>query len=74
MELKAFTELSFLVAELCDSAKPMARENAELRKSLEEALVEIKDLKQQVSGYGKEKQAVKKKVDGLLQRIDGLIS
>lgn len=74
MELEKFIELDEKIRELLvDTGSSLKEENLVLKERLSECEKELKELKRVVGRYDKEKLLVREKVDGLLQRVEGLI-
>lgn len=73
MELEAFNKLEENVKKLLETRKPLEAENKELKRMLDLREVEVRGLRKRLKKFEDEKGLLKDRVDGLLQRLDGII-
>lgn len=71
-ELDRFDKLEERIARLLDRYAGLSAENNALKAALEAKDREIEELRDMLERHGKEKGAVKEKVELLLTRLDGL--
>lgn len=73
-EMDNFDVLEDRINRLADAYSALREERAALKNRLAERELEIQQLKEKVSHFSRERQLAREKVEGLLTRVDRLIS
>jgi len=74
MEMEKFDILEEKISRLLDAYSSLREEKAVLGEKLAEREGEIQRLKEKISLLSREREAARQKVEGLLSRVDRLIS